>query len=48
MTGIGAAVNLRAPWNTILRVDVGKSFLPERYQGIGSATLEILFLKPLR
>jgi hypothetical protein len=48
MTGIGAAVNLRAPWNTILRVDVGKSLLPERYQGIGSATMQILFLKPLR
>jgi hypothetical protein len=48
ITGIGAAVNLRAPWNTILRVDAGKSFLPERYQGIGSATLQILLLKPLR
>jgi hypothetical protein len=48
ITGIGAAVNLRAPWNTILRVDAGKSFLPERYQGIGSATLQILVLKPLR
>ena len=48
ITGIGAAVNLRAPWGTILRVDAGKSFLPERYQGIGSATLQILLLKPLR
>jgi hypothetical protein len=48
ITGIGAAVNLRAPWNTILRVDAGKSFLPERYEGIGSATLQILILKPLR
>ena len=48
ITGIGVAVNLRAPWNTILRVDAGKSFLPERYQGIGSATLQIMLLKPLR
>lgn len=48
ITGIGVAVNLRAPWNTILRVDVGKSFLPERYQGIGSATLQVMLLKPLR
>jgi hypothetical protein len=48
ITGIGAAVNLRAPWGTILRMDGGKSFLPERYQGIGSATLQILLLKPLR
>jgi len=48
ITGIGAAVNLRAKWNTILRVDAGKSFLPERYRGIGSATLQVLLLKPLR
>ena len=48
ITGIGAAVNLRAPWNTILRADVGKSFLPDRYSGVGSATLQIMFLKPLR
>jgi hypothetical protein len=48
ITGIGAAVNLRAPWSTILRVDAGKSFLPDRYNGIGSATLQIMLLKPLR
>jgi hypothetical protein len=48
ITGIGAAVNFRAPWGTILRVDAGKSFLPERYQGIGSATLQVMLLKPLR
>jgi hypothetical protein len=48
ITGLGAAVNLRAPWGTILRVDGGKSFLPERYRGIGSATLQIMLLKPLR
>jgi len=48
ITGIGAAVNLRAPWGTILRVDAGKSFLPDRYRGIGSATLQIMVLKPLR
>ncbi len=47
-TGIGAAVNLRAPWGTILRVDGGKSFLPDRYRGIGSATLQVMLLKPLR
>ena len=48
ITGIGAAVNFRAPWNTILRADVGKSFLPERYRGAGSATLQLMLLKPLR
>ena len=48
MTGIGAAVNMRAPWSTILRVDAGKSFLPARYRNIGSATLQVMLLKPLR
>jgi hypothetical protein len=46
--GLGVAVNFRAPWNTILRADVGKSFLPERYSSLGSATLQVLLLKPLR
>jgi hypothetical protein len=48
ITGLGAAINLRAPWNTMLRADVGKSLLPERYRGIGSATLQVMILKPLR
>ncbi len=37
LTGLGAAVNLRAPFNTILRADVGKSFLPARYDERGIA-----------
>ncbi len=48
LTGVGAAINLRAPKNTILRADFGKSFLPDRYRGIGSATLQVMILKPLR
>jgi hypothetical protein len=48
ITGIGAAVNFRAPWNTMLRADVGKSFLPDRYRGVGSTTLQIMLLKPLK
>lgn len=48
ITGIGVAANLRALWGTILRVDVGKSFLPEKDKEIGSATLQVMFLKPLR
>ena len=47
ITGLGAAVNFRAPWSTILRVDAGKSFLPDRYRSIGSATLQVMLLKPL-
>ena len=32
----------------MLRVDVGKSLLPSRYDALGSTTLQILLLKPLR
>ena len=48
LPGIGLALNVRAPWNTILRADVGKSFLPDRYGHLGSTTLQIMLLKPLR
>ncbi len=47
ITGIGVAFNLRAPWSTILRAEVGRSFLPERYRGSGSVTVQVLLLKPL-
>lgn len=47
LTGIGAAFNLRAPWSTILRAEVGKSFLAPRYRENGSVVAQILFLKPL-
>jgi hypothetical protein len=48
LTGTGAAFNLRAPWSTILRAEVGKSFLPDRYRGTGSVVVQILLLKPLK
>jgi hypothetical protein len=48
VTGLGAAVNVRAPFNTILRADVGRSVLPRRYSGVGSTVLQILVLKPLK
>ena len=47
VTGLGFAVNLRAPWNTILRADVGKSLLPDRYAEAGSTVVQIMLLKPL-
>jgi len=47
ISGFGIAVNVRAPWNTILRADFGKSLLPSRYGGLGSTTLQIMLLKPL-
>jgi hypothetical protein len=48
ITGTGMALNFRTPFSTILRIDAGKSFLPDRYRGVGSATLQIMLLKPLR
>ncbi len=47
ITGIGGAINVKGPWTTILKVDVGKSFLPERYRATGSTVIQILVLKPL-
>jgi hypothetical protein len=47
ISGFGAALNVRAPKNTILRVDAGKSRLPARYRNVGSYTLQVLLLKPL-
>jgi hypothetical protein len=47
MTGLGIAVSFRAPMATILRADVGRSLLPDRYRTVGSYNLQILVLKPL-
>jgi hypothetical protein len=47
ITGFGTALNLRAPFNTILRMDVGHALLPAEYRGVGSTVLQVLILKPL-
>ncbi len=47
ITGIGVAFNVRAPYNTILRADIGHAWLPDQYRGIGSTVVQILLLKPL-
>jgi hypothetical protein len=47
VTGAGVAVNLRAPWGTMLRADAGKSFLPRAYAGAGSVVVQVMLLKPL-
>jgi len=36
LSGFGVAVNLRAPFNTIFRAELGKSLLPARYDSLGS------------
>jgi len=47
ITGVGTALNLRAPGNTILRMDLGHAWLPVEYRGVGSWVLQVLLLKPL-
>jgi len=47
VTGLGLGLNLRTPHNTILRVDLGRSFLPESFRGAGSTVLQVMLLKPL-
>ncbi len=46
-SGLGVGLNLRGPRHTILRIDVGKSFLPEALRGAGSVVAQFLVLKPL-
>jgi hypothetical protein len=47
ITGLGVAFTVKAPFNTLLRADVGKAFLPDRYRATGSTVVSVLFLKPL-
>jgi hypothetical protein len=46
VTGTGAAVTLKAPWNTMFTADVGKSLIPDIYRGTGSVVLQFMLLKP--
>lgn len=46
-SGLGFGLNMRGPRHTILRFDVGKSFLPEALRGAGTVVLQLLILKPL-
>ncbi len=47
LTGIGVGGNIRGPHNTLLRGDVGKSFLPPQYRQPGSLIVQFQVLKPL-
>jgi MucB/RseB family protein len=47
VTGIGLGLNLRTPFGTMLRADLGKSFLPRLYSGSGSFVAQIMVLKPI-
>jgi hypothetical protein len=46
-TGIGFEVNFRGPRTTMLKVGVGKGFLPSIYRGSGSFVLDFMVFKPL-
>jgi hypothetical protein len=48
LTGTGVALNLRAPWNTILQADFGKSFVSGRDSDFGSTVFQLMILKPLK
>ena len=41
-------MNFRVFWNTILRAEVGRSLLPARYGDLGSTTVQVMLLKPLK
>ena len=47
ITGLGLGVNLRAFFGTLLRAEIGKSFLPDVYKGSGSVVGQLIVLKPL-
>lgn len=47
VTGVGLGLNLRTPFGTMLRADIGKSFLPALYSGSGSFVAQIMVLKPI-
>ena len=46
ITGLGLGVNLKGPKGTMVRGEIGKSFLPDRYRGSGTVVGQILILKP--
>jgi hypothetical protein len=48
LTGVGVAFNVRVPGKVaFIRGEVGHSFLPDRYRGLGSTTVQVMLLKPL-
>ena len=47
ITGLGLGFNLHGPLRTLVRGEVGKSFLPSRFSGAGSWNAQIMFLRPL-
>jgi hypothetical protein len=46
-TGTGFEVNFRGPKTTMLKLGVGKGFLPKIYRGSGSVVVEFMVFKPI-
>jgi hypothetical protein len=46
-TGVGFEANFRGPRTTMLKLGVGKGFLPPLYRGSGSLVIEFMVFKPL-
>jgi hypothetical protein len=46
-TGVGVEVNFRGPKTTMLKLGVGKGFLPPIYRGSGSLVVEFMVFKPI-
>jgi hypothetical protein len=46
-TGVGFEANFRGPKTTMLKLGVGKGFLPPLYRGSGSLVIEFMVFKPL-
>ena len=46
-TGVGFEANFRGPKTTMLKLGVGKGFLPQLYRGSGSLVVEFMVFKPL-
>jgi hypothetical protein len=47
LTGLGLGFNVRGPFRTLVRGELGKSFLPAVYEGAGSYSAQVTFFKPI-
>jgi hypothetical protein len=46
-TGVGFEANFPGPKTTMMKLGIGKGFLPEMYRGSGSVVVEFMLFKPI-
>jgi hypothetical protein len=46
-TGVGIEANFPGPKTTMMKLGVGKGFLPGIYRGSGSLVIEFMLFKPI-